>query len=238
MRIASVEVVARLLSERLSESGAPGRAVTVSQLLERVLPYALVRERLGLAGKAEYDLAVLRLLSDRVLLQVDPALQEAAARELDEPEPGLRAIEKLADSLLRLRDPARRDRMDGTAEAEGAAPSDEGSESEDAGASVEGSEPDEIADRGDAPDSAWLVERPTPSADALPPAETAPMEPSGKARGGRCWSCTARLPRREGVRFCPHCGVDQQAARCTSCGDRLEPGWSYCPRCGGALARP
>lgn len=282
MKIASAEALARLLAERLAESGEPGRAITVAQLVEHVLPYPLVRERLGLAGKAEYDLAVLRLLTDRVLLQLDPALHEAAAKELDQPEPDLRPLEKLSESLLRVRDPARAARRSLDAEVAeepqretareasspatdpGAAPVAESPAESDAsaGASVETAPepprgppaesrdpespaesrdpepPEPEADRVTKP---AVVSGPAPSAPPgeppAPPAESPPAGPrrTDPPRAVACWSCEAALPMREGVRFCPHCGVDQQATRCTSCGDRLEPGWSFCPRCGRAL---
>jgi len=340
MKIASAEALARLLAERLAASGEPGRAVTVAQLVERILPYPLVRERLGLAGKAEYDLAVLRLLTDRVLLQLDPALHEAATKELEQPEPDLRPLEKLSESLLRVRDPARATRSreaetdrdeagadaeprpgsetsgPGTARASSIAESPSGmvpepaaephsafvSEPESAFVSepesdavaepesdvvaeppsdpVAESAPESAGGTGPAPPAgsaakteresvAELPPEPGPRQEEPPDGEPAPShpaaslpepspigpshaEPSARTtdrapaeprateapRGVACCSCVAPLPIREGVRFCPHCGVDQQAARCTSCGDRLEPGWFFCPRCGRALDRP
>lgn len=267
MRIASAEALARLLAERLAETGEPGRAVTVAQLVEGVLPYPLVRERLGLAGKAEYDVALLRLLSDRVLLQLDPALHEAATRELEQPEPDLRPIEKLSESLLRMRDPAtsRGPADAGAAEVEDAGPAAEEPPSaprvEPASGSDAGPEPPPAPEtpgsREPPPsrDAPALREAPaTPEASAgrreprteppprpgEPPREEPTATPplTDPPRAVACWSCTEALPMREGVRFCPRCGVDQQAARCTSCGDRLEPGWSFCPRCGRGLSGP
>ena len=271
MRIASAEALARLLTERLAESGDPGRAVTVAQLMARILPYALVRERLGLAGKAEYDLALLKLLTDRVLLQLDPALHEAAAKELDQPEPDLRPIEKLSESLLRVRDPAGLARRAVETGGEPAAERDGKLVPEDGGEAV--AECDEEPAAGPemepaaaapptarspiphAPDPAWrevdppAPDRPAPGPAADPPGvEPAPgpwsagsppgVSPPAASPAVVCWSCAGPLPVREGARFCPRCGVDQQAARCAYCGDRLEPGWSYCPRCGRALGRP
>lgn len=240
-----------MLAERLAESGEPGRAVTVAQLVERILPYPLVRERLGLAGKAEYDLAVLRLLTDRVLLQLDPALHEAATKELDQAEPDLRPLEKLSESLLRVRHPRR---IAGPMDAGGAGVASgdagpEGASEEPAAASepqaepetalepdpVAESEPEEAVEPGPTAEpepEPVVTPEPVVAPEPVPPPVAGPPGPT------ECWSCSTRLPARDGVRFCPECGVDQQADRCVSCGDRLEPGWSFCPRCGRALTGP
>lgn len=242
MRVASAAALARLLAERLAAGGDAGRAVTVSDLLERILPYPLVRERLALAGKGEYDVAILRLLSDRTLLQLDPALHDAAAKELERPEPGLRALGKLSDSLLRLRAaPAPETRRSEPEDADEAAPPTE-SAAPDAG------DPAPAPDAGHpvrAPDPGAAAPSPEPRESAPEPARVAPETARPAAPGAphpadsatACWSCGAGLPARAGLRYCPHCGMDQQAPRCTSCGDRLEPGWAYCPRCGRALGR-
>ena len=47
-----------------------------------------------------------------------------------------------------------------------------------------------------------------------------------------CWSCAEALPDRRGLRYCPHCGVDQTTRPCRSCDAELEHGWAYCPVCG------
>ncbi|MDX1576916.1 MAG: hypothetical protein R3266_00460, partial [Gemmatimonadota bacterium] len=96
--------MARLLRARLEADDVdPHRVVTVAELLGRALPYPAVRSALHLAGKAEYDLSILRLLTTRELLQVDPAVLEAADRALEEVEPGLGFAEHLGECLVRLR---------------------------------------------------------------------------------------------------------------------------------------
>ena len=105
MKVTSPQTLARLLFDRLAETGDPKRAVTLAQLLDDHLAYARVRPELQLAGKGEYDVGILGLLADRTLLQADPALEAAARRELEGPEPGLTFAEALAERLLRLRHP-------------------------------------------------------------------------------------------------------------------------------------
>lgn len=103
MKVTSPETLARLLSDRLAESGDPSRAVTLSEFLNQHLAYPLVRAALGLADKGEYDLAVLHLLSDQDRLQVDPVIAAAATRELATPEPALTFSALLSDHPLSLR---------------------------------------------------------------------------------------------------------------------------------------
>ncbi|MDX1394225.1 MAG: zinc ribbon domain-containing protein [Gemmatimonadota bacterium] len=105
MKVTSPRTLARLLLDRLTTAGDPGRALTLAQLLDDHLAYSRVRSELGLAGKGEYDVAILGLLADRTLLQADPALEAAARRELESPEPALAFADALSERLLRLRNP-------------------------------------------------------------------------------------------------------------------------------------
>ena len=173
----SPEALALLLSERLAGGGDPSRSVPLSEFLNDYLPYSYVRATLGLAGKGEYDVAVLHLLTDPSQLDVDPAVAAAAKRELATPEPALGFSAPLADRLLRLR---------------------------------AGGAPEELED---------------PGASAETGTESTP----------ECWDCDIPLPLREGVRYCPRCGADQEVPRCPDCGELVEADWSYCSRCGRAL---
>jgi len=100
--VTSPEALVHLLSERLAEDGDPTRPVSLSELLNHHLSYPFVRARLGLAGKGEYDVAVLNLLADPTRLVVDPAIATAARRELATPEPALGFSAPLADRQLRV----------------------------------------------------------------------------------------------------------------------------------------
>jgi hypothetical protein len=47
-----------------------------------------------------------------------------------------------------------------------------------------------------------------------------------------CPECTRDLPPRDGLRFCPFCGVDVHVRSCAGCGESLERAWSFCVSCG------
>lgn len=295
MKVTSPHTLARLLYERLAEGGDPKRAVTLAQLLDDHLAYSRVRPGLQLAGKGEYDVAVLGLLADRSLLQADPALEAAARRELEGPEPGLTFAGALAERLLRLRDPGLEPSGGKTTLASGAPlrrvrptvepkPTGETAEEPEATTDVEPervAEPEPAAVAGTVPEAdpaeAEAVAEPEREPEQEPEQEPEPVAGGGRAVGAEstvvsgptvvsepgleidvagddpdpgempgqaagaaraaaaCWACSGGLPDREGIRFCPRCGVDQEAPRCTACGDRLESDWAFCPRCGRAL---
>ena len=234
-----------LLTQRLSEEGMPPEIpISVAELHRRLLPYPLCRDRLGLASKGEYDTDFLRLLVDDVSLHVpEAALREAARDELGSPEPGLALLQRFAASEVRLRS---------------LAPGSPGRAEESPGVETERTavEPPietgpPIAEletgrsRGDhlpGLDDPLLIPQ-DESADALgrvhadvTPASRDDSEPEGDAGSGMpCRSCMAPLPERSGVRFCPHCGADQERWPCPACGEEVERGWSYCALCGKML---
>lgn len=241
MKVASPEALARLLFRRLAERGDPGRAITLEQLLEDVLGYAAVRRELGLAGKGEYDVAMLGLLTHRSLLQVDPAVAAAAREELGSPEPGLEFSKAFAEHLLRLRPGS----MPPSPES-GAESLESGAELPESGpgTDIEEEEADEEAAVGDdamvAEDEVKRAEEPgrerigPAGPEAAEPAEPEVKDPDETGEAP-CWACSGGMPAGEGMRYCPHCGTDQAARRCASCGERRERDWRFCPRCGRGL---
>ena len=94
-----------LLRRRMaSEHVGAGDPVAVAELHKRLLPYHTCRDRLGFATKAEYDLALLRLLADETRVAVaEPALREAVRAELRHPEPGLAFLHRFAASEVRVK---------------------------------------------------------------------------------------------------------------------------------------
>lgn len=66
---------------------------------------------------------------------------------------------------------------------------------------------------------------------APPAAGVAPRRPAAADAG--CHQCDGRLPGNRQIRFCPHCGADQERVPCSSCGEVLEASWRYCIACGG-----
>lgn len=256
------EALGRLLRRQLKATGQ-GEAATVSvaELHRSLLPYPSCREELGLATKAEYDLAILHLLEDPAVVRIaEDALAEAVREELESPEPGLAFLRNFAASPLEIGplesrapeirppevEPGEEDEADDRLEAEPQARDvqPEGS-GEDPGREAAGEPAEEV------PEAVGEEAHREPRGEAHLQGEAEHLEVEGERGGAEEWlaaldepedakldvhcrSCDRELPRREGVRYCPHCGADQQVARCRSCGDSLEPDWNFCPRCGGA----
>lgn len=221
----------QLLNQRLAEEGMPTEIpISVAELHRRLLPYSLCRDRLSLASKGEYDLGFLHLLMDDAALDVpEAALREAVKSELASPEPGLALLQRFAASEIRLRTLAPGSR-------------EEGAESIETGPPI--AELETGRSRGDhipGLDDPLLIPQ-DESADALgrrPAATTASTQNPGTGPdtgpGRPCRSCDSALPNRSGVRFCPHCGADQERWPCPACGEEVERGWSYCALCGKML---
>lgn len=77
----------------------PGRALTIGDLYREVVPYRLIRSELGFGELAEYEHALLRLLSgEREYLEMDRAdVMEEFRRELQAPNPILGIYRDYAD---------------------------------------------------------------------------------------------------------------------------------------------
>ena len=230
-----VQAFTALILQRLAREGlAPGSPIAVAELHRRLVPYALCREALGLTTKAEYDLALLRLLVDDSIEVEETALREAVHRELDSPEPGLAILQRFAASEVRLgagNPPATGEtRSDEPAEAMGPAPADYETERM-AQDRIPGLDDQEFRpERGEpaAPESP-----PTRAVTPVPSDRSEPGEWESAAGGGlKCRSCNVELPPRAGLKFCPACGANQQQWPCSVCGERVERGWKFCAMCG------
>lgn len=220
--------MAGLLARRLRAAGrGPDEAFTVAELRRSLLPYPRCRTALGLASKAEYDVALLRLLHRDGLLEADdPELDEEVEGELASPEPALGVLDDHAATALRpgsrLRGALGADepRQPGSPAASPDARADGGREArtgEAAGEDRTAAEPpDAPADADGDASAAGVVSR---SSDAAPAV-------------GSCAACGGDLPDARDVRFCPHCGESLEALRCRQCGEEMAAGWRYCPFCG------
>ena len=207
-----------LLTRRLGEEGVPIQSpIAVAELYRRLVPYSICRDALGLATKAEYDMALLRLLADDVSLEVpEDALREAVSRELSSPEPGLAILQRFAASEVRLVG------------------------SEDASSRL----PDRpTAETAGPPPFTYETERLAqdriPGLDDLefvpePPVTDNSRDPAGTVAATACKACNYPLPGRDGLRYCPSCGADQRQWPCGSCGAVVERGWKFCAMCGTA----
>lgn len=199
-----------LLTRRLADEGLPAESpISIAELHRRLVPYVVCRDALGLATKAEYDMALLRLLANPGLQVQERALREAVERELTSPEPGLAILQRFAASEVRL------------------------AESDSAPESVGGGK--EAASPGPPPftlETEKLDQDRIPGLDDLEYRPTAETAGAAEAPPDSCVSCGGGLPSREGLRYCPACGADQRSWPCGGCGAEVERGWKFCAMCG------
>jgi len=181
----------------------PGRALTVGDLYQEVVPYRLIRAELGFAELAEYEHALLRLLSgEREYLELDrPEVADEFQRELQAPNPILGIYRDYAEVGVAQNPfaPA----LDATAPPP---------------VIVAAPAPAASSQRVDLPPA----ERTEPGASA-PPARPRPKP---------CPGCRSPLPTDREARFCPFCGKCLVPVPCADCSAMLEPEWGYCISCG------
>lgn len=225
----SAVALGRLLVRRMEEEGGgSGESVTVADVRSRLLPYRLCRSELDLATKAEYDLALLGLLSEPDLVEVrDEELREAVARELASAEPELDVLRGFDSAVVGLGPGLAGGRI-GRSSRHRRSASAAGRERP---AETARADPVSAEARPDA--SARPDVRSGPDTQSRPDAEETPdVETATSAAEDRCRSCGATLPQGREVRFCPRCGAEQGPMRCRACGEEIEPDWRYCPSCG------
>lgn len=223
-----------LLARRLQEAGrGADEAFTVAELRRSLLPYPRCRTALGLASKAEYDVALLRLLHRDGLLEADdPELDEEVERELASPEPALGVLDDHAATALRP-GPRLREELRADAAGDPGPPEQPGSGADDgAGGPGGGRRSGAAAGReGEATDPSDDPPRSDDEGDGA--ASGVVSRSSGPdPAAGSCAACGGQLPDARGVRFCPHCGEGLEALRCRGCGEEMAAGWRYCPFCG------
>jgi hypothetical protein len=192
----------------------PARALSIGDLYQDVVPYRLIRAELGFAELAEYEHALLRLLSgEREYLELDRAeVAEEFRRELQAPNPILGIYRDYAEVGVAQNPfaPA----LDATAP------------------------PVVVAPAAPAAPSAPRVD--LPPADRT---DAAPAPAAARARPKPCPGCRAPLPTDREARFCPFCGKCLVPVPCADCSAILQPEWSFCatcgsPRLGGATLPP
>lgn len=245
------EVITRLyrvLIEELQRKEHPeSQPVKVSDLYQTLVPYRAVRSALGVELNADYEHALLRLLSgERGLLRLEPAeAREELRREVDAPYPFVGLFRKFSASDVWIDMPEAGKIADGSGHPkEGqAAPAanavkplsapgspafarDEPPPGEAGTRIAAESEPVRLRAGGGAEPA-----RERPAVHLHPPAETRPVERLTHT-GAACAFCGDELPAGRRVRFCPHCGGDQRLQPCPRCEAVLERDWRYCISCG------
>ena len=203
----------------------PARALSIGDLYQEVVPYRLIRTELGFAELAEYEHALLRLLSgEREYLELDrPEVADEFRRELQAPNPILGIYRDYADV--------------------GVAPNP-------FAPTLDATAPPPVVVAGPAPSAAPA----TPRVDLPPPGErtdpagavTAEPAPAARPRPKPCPGCRSPLPTDREARFCPFCGKCLVPVPCADCSAMLEPEWTYCVTCGsprltgvaGSVPRP
>lgn len=182
------------LVETLRRDGAAAEgALTVARLYQNLIPYRGVRAELGLLELAQYEHALLRLLSgERGYLVLEPAdVQGELRRELGSPNPILGIYRDYSDVGVQLQPP----RREPVAPAPGAAPA-----------------PEVAAPRATAPPApvaASAVVACTSCREALPRGRDARFCPfCGTAQPYCCRQCGETLASQ--WRFCIDCGEPRE----------------------------
>jgi len=208
---------------RRNRPNAPNGTVTVAEIYQDLVPYRSVRSALGFALNADYEHALLQLLAGvENRARIEPAeAREALRLELESPNPNTGVFRGYAacDVIIMPLD-----------ESQEPAPVVEPAEA----AAAVGSPP------AVGPQAVPVAEPVRAAAPAVPSTATRQQRTSmaaAAARATHCYACGQALPSDRAVRFCPHCGEDQQTRKCTACGEQLEAGWKYCVMCGEAVRR-
>ncbi len=181
---------------------------TVAEIYQDLVPYPTHRDRIGVEMNGDYEDALIRLLAGEggyLTLESEHALKQLRS-ELQSKNPNTGVYREYAAVDVRLA-PAG---LNG-----GSVASAEGGH-EDAGTAhvATGTRPPE-------------VETPLSSGD-----EVRAGEATSATEGNACQWCSAPLPARDDLNFCPYCGSDIHAEPCGACGQELEPGWRFCIACG------
>jgi hypothetical protein len=199
----------------------PGTAVTVGDLYQHLVPYRTVRAELGFGELAEYEHALLRLLSgERDYLVVERAdVQEEFQRELRTPNPILGIYRDYAEVGVYLNPYAPEvPALDPTAPPADATLSAPGQTPAMAAA---------LARNGDADAPGVVLDLTTPE-PAPARSDAKPARPRPKS----CPGCRSTLPPGREVRFCPFCGKCLAPIPCPECSTVVEPEWKFCVMCG------
>ena len=197
------ESMAGLLAHRLAESGQTA-AISVAELYRVHIPYHECRDRLGLASKGEYDVALLNLLCDPDLIRIDDDLVRAVERELASPEPGLAVLKNFAAARLEVRAGPVEPVSEESASVESEADTVEAEDASAAADAVPAGDAKEANGMDSAPGSCWQCDGALPRG---PDIRFCPHCGSDQSTP-RCPSCEFELDRE--WKYCPRCGAGSE----------------------------
>jgi hypothetical protein len=248
------EPVVRLyerLAEALQRTRPAGfdAPVSVAEIYQELVPYRAVRSEVGFGMNADYEHVLLRLLAGEAeLVRLEPdTAREEILRELRSANPNVSVYRAYAgcDVWVRPRAAAQPRAAAAATPLAAATVSDATSPVGDAQSSMAAdSQPRATPATGK--DAVAGAQRSAVSAaTGMAAGETAPREVeavsprprAGAAPRSECVFCESVLPVHRAPRYCPHCGADQTTRPCRSCGEPLEPGWTFCVACGTADPR-
>lgn len=227
-----------------------GRAFRVSEIYQDLVPYREVRSTLGVELNADYEHALLRLLSgEGGLLRLEPEeAREELRREVESAYPFVGMYRKFSinEVWIGAADAAAPVEA-GQKEAQAAAPSAEppaNTAPPPAESHPVRQDPPRHAPPERQPPPRWRnppAETPQPQQEAPPPQQAAPPHRIEERRSpeervvstaAECAFCDQALPVGRRVRFCPWCGSDQKLRPCPRCDEVLDRVWRFCINCG------
>lgn len=196
------------------------RGFTLTDLEERLAPFAEARRELAAGGPDGYEQTLLRLLSgERGYLAAQPSLQDACRRALQMPSPAISLVRMWANSPLLLQPHAF-----AQANARSGPVPTAGSNRLD---------PDQVFGlHPEAVPTDLATPAPTSLAGTIGPVPTSSDLASMPMDHCECHYCGGLLPDGRTLKFCPYCGLDLTIRHCPACSTELERNWRYCVTCG------
>ncbi len=189
------------------------RGFTLSDLEERLAPFAETRREMASGGPDGYEQTVLRLLTgERGYLSAEPGLQDACKRALQMPSPTMSIVRTWAGSTLTLR---------GTALTLGGERMSTGT----ASVHHSGAIGNTLSVRAEHADTQPFLA----PVRATPEQRPSPAEPNTTCA---CHFCGGALPAGRNLTYCPHCGLNLTVRHCPACSTELERTWRFCVTCG------
>lgn len=214
---------ALVLSQWHAGGGRDGGPIGIGDLLDSILPYRVARRYLQLDASEDYELLVMRLVSEEGgLVTTSPAeAAEMARATMAESLPDLDVLHLLRSATVTLTEDSLY-RLEGVRPLPASPPEP-----------VDNRPDDGAADEGILPMRRGGVRPGADAQERTPPPNIEQVE--FVPPGGSCWSCGGELPRSRQASFCVQCGADQRKPQCSNCGVQVERDWRFCPDCGSGL---